>query len=55
MIQENRDRYNLKQLNLEVPQEVLTEIKIIAAKRNIPMRTWLLRQIIKALKSESRD
>jgi hypothetical protein len=42
----------LKQLIIEVPIDVHMQIKLICVKRNIPMRTWILRQIIKGLREE---
>jgi len=52
--QEKRKEYGLKQLNIEIQEELLEEIKFHANKRNIPMRTWILRTIIKGIKEEFR-
>jgi len=50
---EKRKEYNLKQLNIEVPQEIMEHINTVAAKRNIPKRTWILRALINALRKEN--
>jgi len=52
MNQEKRKEHNLKQLNIEIHKDILEQIKIKAEIRNIPMRTWLLRAIIKSLREE---
>jgi len=55
MSSEKRKEYNLKQLNIEVPIELIGRIKTYAVKRNIPARTWVLRALIKAFTEEDRD
>lgn len=52
MKSESRKKYGLKQMNIEIPESVLSEIRACAAKRNIPMRTWILRQIARGLQRE---
>jgi len=52
---EKRKEYNLKQLNIEIPKELLTRIKFNAVKRNIPLRTWILRVLINSLSVENKD
>jgi len=52
MNQEKRKQYNLKQLNIEIHKDILEQIKIKTEIRNIPMRTWILRAIIKSLREE---
>lgn len=54
MDQKKRDEYGLKQLNIEIHKDLLEEIKFNAKKRNIPMRTWILRTIAKGLNEEFR-
>ena len=52
MNKENRDKQNLKQLNIEIDKEILIQVKMVCIKRNIPMRTWIYRQLIKGLREE---
>jgi len=52
MKHERRKKLNLKQLIIEVPIDVHMQIKLNATKRNIPMRTWVLRKLIKGLREE---
>jgi len=52
---EQRKTYNLKQLIIEIPKELHTRIKIHAHERNVSMKTWILRYIIKGLTEELRD
>ena len=49
----DREKYNMKQLNIEIPQVTITGIKVVSAMRNISIRTWVSRAIIKALNEES--
>lgn len=53
MNNEKRKDSNLKQLNVEIPQEIITQIKIAAIKRNVPMGTLVLRALIKSLAIEN--
>ena len=51
---EKRKLYNLKQLNIEVPADIMERIKFNAERRNIRRRTWILRAIISALSVEDK-
>lgn len=51
---EKRDKYNLKQLIIEIPKRLHKEIKAHAALRNITMKTWVCRHIVKGLREEDR-
>jgi len=50
---EKRKLYNLKQLNVEIPIDMHNKIKFAAKRRNIPMRTWILRSLYKTLTEET--
>lgn len=52
MKNEKRKEYNVKQLLIEVPSELHAQIKMAAARRNIPMRTFIIRHLVRALKNE---
>lgn len=52
MNQEKRKEYNLKQLNIEISADDLARIKLAAERRNIPIRTWVLRALLAALQKE---
>ena len=43
-----------KRIVLDVPQDLHTQVKIRAATRNIPIRTWVVRAIIAAIKAEEK-
>lgn len=51
---DRRKEYNLKQLIIEIPEELHTRIKVHAHKRNISMKSWIVRYIIKGLAEEFR-
>ena len=50
-MEEHKDN-RLKQLLIEISQELHQAIKIRAATRNVTMRTWVIRAIAKAIKNE---
>lgn len=43
-----------KRIVLEVPEDLHTQVKVRAAKRNIPIRTWVIRAIVAAIKEEEK-
>lgn len=45
---------NIKRIVIDLPKDIAIEIKILALKRNITLRKWLLRIIIDAIKEEHR-
>jgi len=52
MNSELRKKYGLKQLNIEIEEPLLEEIKRLAKRRNIPTRTWIIRHLVNGIKSE---
>ena len=52
MEHEKRKEQNIKQLIIEIPNDIHTKIKIAAARRNISMKLWVLRVLIRALNEE---
>lgn len=49
---EKRKEYGLKQLNIEVPEDIKTQIYKAAERRNISIRLWVHRALVKALNDE---
>lgn len=43
---------NLKRLVIDLPQSMHNDIKSRAAIRNIPLRTWVIRALQKAINDE---
>ena len=42
----------MKRLNIEIPEELHKKIKVKSAQRNITVRLWVSRLLLKALKQE---
>ena len=42
----------MKRLNIDIPEELLKQIKIRSIERNTTLRVWVLRAIKQALKHE---
>jgi hypothetical protein len=42
----------MKRMNVDIPEELLKQIKIRAIERNITLRVWVLRAMKQALKHE---
>jgi len=49
----NRKEQCIKQLIIETPEKLHNKIKAHVALRNISMRKWVIRTLLKALKDES--
>jgi|GEM_PF-2578871 len=48
-----REKYGLKQLNIEIHKQLHEEIKAAAKRRNITVRKWVVRHIIRSLQNEN--